>query len=138
MIEKDLELYDALGEKLRDIRLSKKLSLANVASRLHIAPKTLQRYECGERKIKHDILIELTKIYEIDYYQLIKDIRLEAIRDDYHINFISNEGNLLLAESSTYPATNEYSYDHIRDLIENARSSFNNEQKIELIKLLSQ
>lgn len=137
MIEKDFELYYDLGEKLREIRLSKNLSLADVADKLHVAAKTLQRYECGERKIKLDILLKLTEIYDIDYYQFVKNIRLGSVIRDYDISFVSKDGALLLAETSPYE-TKEPTYENLHDLISKSVTTLNNEQKIELIKLLSQ
>lgn len=138
MIEKDFELYYDLGEKLREIRLSKNLSLADVADELHVAAKTLQRYECGERKIKLDILLKLTEIYDINYYQFVKNIRLESVLRDYDMQFVSKDGNLLLAETSPYPESREPSYEDLHNLISKSVTALNNEQKIELIKLLSQ
>lgn len=138
MIEKDFELYYDLGEKLREIRLSKNLSLADVANQLHVAAKTLQRYECGERKIKLDILLKLTEIYEINYYQFVKNIRLESVIKDYNIEFASKDGTLLLAETSPYPKSYEPTYENLHNLISKSVTTLNNEQKIELIKLLSQ
>lgn len=138
MIEKELELYYELGEKLREIRLSKKLSLAEVAEKLHVTAKTLQRYECGERKIKSDIIIKLSEIYDFNYYQFVKNIRLESIIRDYNINFISNDGVLLLKEDSSYPLSDKPIYPYLYDLLNQSVDSLNNEQKIELIKILSQ
>lgn len=138
MIEKDFELYYDLGDKLREVRLSKNLSLADVAKKLHVAAKTLQRYECGERKIKQDILLKLTEIYEIDYYQFVKNIRLESVIRDYDIQFTSKDGTLLLAETSPYPDTKELSFEKLRNIIAKSVTTLSNEQKIELIKLLSQ
>lgn len=138
MIEKDFELYYDLGEKLREIRLSKNLSLADVADKLHVAAKTLQRYECGERKIKLDILLKLTDIYDINYYQFVKNIRLESVIRDYNMQFISKDGALLLAETSPYPKTDEPTYENLHNMIIKSVPTLNNDQKIELIKLLSQ
>lgn len=138
MIEKDFELYYDLGEKLREIRVSKNLSLADVADKLHVAAKTLQRYECGERKIKLDILLRLSELYNFNYYDFVKNIRLESIIRDYDLDFVSKDGNLILAESSNYPDTKIVSYEDLHHLISNYVETLNNEQKIELIKLLSQ
>lgn len=138
MIEKDFELYYDLGEKLRELRVSKNFSLADVADKLHVAAKTLQRYECGERKIKLEILLKLSKIYEFNYYDFVKNIRLESIIRDYNIDVLSKDGDLILAESSNYPDTLPPTYEDLHHLISDSVKTLNNEQKIELIKLLSQ
>lgn len=138
MIEKDFELYYDLGEKLRELRVSNNFSLADVADKLHVAAKTLQRYECGERKIKLEILLQLSKIYEFNYYDFVKNIRLESIIRDYNIDVLSKDGDLILAESSNYPDTLPSSYEDLHHLISDSVKTLNNEQKIELIKLLSQ
>lgn len=138
MIEKDFELYYDLGNKLRLIRQEKNMTLAEVATKLNIAAKTLQRYECGERKIKLEVLQRLADIYEFDYDSFVKNVRLESIIRDYHIDFISKDGQLLLAESSTYPDEKKPSYEDLYHFIADSVKTLNNGQKIELIKLLSQ
>lgn len=138
MIEKDLELYYDLGEKLRELRLAKNLSLADVAQKLGVAAKTVQRYECAERKIRLEVLQKLAVIYDFNYYTFVKDIRLESIIRDYNIDFIYKEGNLILSESSSYLSSKQPSYDELHQLIADSVKTLDNEQKIELIKLLSQ
>lgn len=57
---------------LREIRESKGYSLELGAEHLAIAPKSLQRYECGERKIKIGTIKSLCDFYGIDYDSFIQ------------------------------------------------------------------
>ena len=61
MSDSDLELYGIVGKMFREIRERKELSLETVAEYLKIAPKSLQRYECGERKIKKIMMFLLRR-----------------------------------------------------------------------------
>ncbi len=54
MTESDLELYGIVGKMFREIRESNGHTLEYVSNFLGIAPKSLQRYECGERKMIND------------------------------------------------------------------------------------
>jgi transcriptional regulator with XRE-family HTH domain len=139
MSEKDLELYYEIGEKLRVIRLERGMTLAEVSGKLNIASKTLQRYECGERKIKIEILQKLADIYGFHYYDFIKSVRLDSIKKDYNIDLIYMDNNVpILAETSVYPKDKEFSFEDLRELVAYNAKALSSEQKIELIKLLSQ
>ncbi|OYP11100.1 helix-turn-helix protein [Lachnotalea glycerini] len=139
MSEKDFELYYEIGEKLREVRLEKSLTLAEVAVQLDIASKTLQRYECGERKIKVEALQKLASIYEFNYYNFVRDVRLDSIKKDYNIDLIYKDNKIqMLAESSSYPETKPLAFEDLREFITVNAKALRNDQKIELIKILSQ
>ena len=72
MSESDLELYGIVGKMLRDIRESKGYTLEVSAEHLGITPKSLQRYECGERKIKMGTLQSLCEFYGVEYDSFIR------------------------------------------------------------------
>lgn len=76
MTESDLELYSIVGRMFREIRESKGLPLEAGASYLNIAPKSLQRYECGERKIKIGTIKELCDFYKISCDAFIMEAKL--------------------------------------------------------------
>ena len=76
MGESDLELYGIVGRMFREIRENKGLSLETGAEYLNIAPKSLQRYECGERKIKMGTIKDLCKFYHINYDDFIVEAKL--------------------------------------------------------------
>ena len=67
MNDSDLELYGIIGKMLRETREIKELPLEAGASFLNIAPKSLQRYECGERKIKIGTVKQLCAFYHINF-----------------------------------------------------------------------
>lgn len=75
MNESDLELYGIVGRMLREIRESNGLPLEAGATYLNIAPKSLQRYECGERKIKARTIKELCNFYNISYDSFITEAK---------------------------------------------------------------
>lgn len=75
MSETDLELYSIVGKMLREVRENKGYSLEAGADYLSIAPKSLQRYECGERKIKIGTIKSLCTFYGIDYDNFIKEAK---------------------------------------------------------------
>lgn len=77
MNESELELYGIVGKMFREIRESKSLSLEVSAAYLDIAPKSLQRYECGERKIKIGTIKKLCEFYKINYDDFIKEAKIK-------------------------------------------------------------
>ena len=83
MSDSDLELYGIVGKMFREIRESRDLSLEIVAEYLKIAPKSLQRYECGERKIKMGTIKELCFFYKIQYDDFIKEAKLRFGKNLY-------------------------------------------------------
>lgn len=91
MSDSDLELYGIVGRMFREIRESKDLSLEIVAEYLQIAPKSLQRYECGERKIKIGTIKELCIFYKIEYDDFIRDAKLRFGKNLYINNSTQKE-----------------------------------------------
>lgn len=83
MNDSDLELYGIVGRMFREIRESKSLSLEAVAAYLQIAPKSLQRYECGERKIKMGTIKDLCIFYKIKYDDFITEAKLRFGKNIY-------------------------------------------------------
>lgn len=73
MEEKITMIYLIIGKMLREIRLESGRTLEQVSAMMGLIPKSLQRYETGERKINIDTLIELTSVYGVDYYEFMKE-----------------------------------------------------------------
>ncbi len=67
MSDYELELYEIIGSMLKEVRLDRGMTLEQVAENFGVIPKTIQRYESGERKISIDKLMELTTFYGVDY-----------------------------------------------------------------------
>jgi len=93
MSENKLELYDMIGHMLRDKRIELGYSLDFVSSELGITPKTLQRYELGERKIKIDIIEKLSEIYNFEYDKFINNAQLEFAGIDYTVAAAARESS---------------------------------------------
>ena len=93
MNESDLELYGIVGKMFREIRESRDLSLEIVAEYLKVAPKSLQRYECGERKIKIGTIKELCIFYKIEYDDFIKEAKLRFSKNIYDSDFTKKEAS---------------------------------------------
>ena len=79
MGEQDLDIYPVIGEMLKTIRAEKEYSLEIVGKKVGVAGKTIQRYECAERKIKIDILKKMLHYYNIPYDQFVKDAKLKHL-----------------------------------------------------------
>jgi transcriptional regulator with XRE-family HTH domain len=67
MSEYEIGLYRIIGEMVREKRASNGMTLDQVAEQLKVTPKTLQRYETGQRKIKISTIMELANILGFDY-----------------------------------------------------------------------
>lgn len=83
MSDYEKELYSIIGNMLRELRLEKNFTLEYVADKLGVAPKTLQRYERGERKIKVGTITELCAIYGVDYSEFMKRAKLKHLGEDF-------------------------------------------------------
>ena len=79
----DKKLYLIIGEMLRDARLKRGMTLEQIADKLNVTPKTIQRYEFGERKIKMDILVNLTSILGLDYSSFLKEAQIKQLGKDF-------------------------------------------------------
>lgn len=86
MSNSELELYGIVGKMFHEIREEKGLSLAVVSEYLQIAPISLQRYECGKRKIKMGTIKELCNFYKIKYDDFIKEAKLRFGKNAYDSN----------------------------------------------------
>ena len=64
-----------LGEKIKTIRIEKKLSQQDVADRLSLSRSAIGLYELGKRTIDIETLFKLCDIYNVDVNDVLKDIR---------------------------------------------------------------
>lgn len=92
MSEYELGLYRIIGEMIREIRTAKGMTLEEIAEKLNITRKTLQRYETGDRKIKIVTILELSHILAFDYDTFMSDakLKLAGVDDAYLIKESSN------------------------------------------------
>lgn len=144
MSESDLELYGIVGKMLREVREEKGYSLESGAGHLSIAPKSLQRYECGERKIKIDTIKNLCEFYNIDYYEFISKAKERFMQNStnttHNVLFSSRDNRDIKKDLDSIMeklASKEYgpaAYDG-EDLSEESAELFRSELEIALKRL---
>ena len=59
-------------ERLRGLREEKDLTQQQLADRLFIAQRTYSRYETGERAVPLEVLVEISKFYDVSTDYLLK------------------------------------------------------------------
>lgn len=92
MSEYEIGLYRIIGEMIREKRISHGLTLDQVANQLGVIPKTLQRYETGERKIKISTIMELSHILSFDYDTFMAEAKSRLVGNDISIQRESTVG----------------------------------------------
>lgn len=109
MSDYEKELYCIIGDMLRELRQKHDYTLEYVAEMLNVAPKTLQRYECGERKIKVGTITDLCEIYRVDYSEFMRSAKLKHLGDDlpntsnsYYMNEDARELAQFMFENPEY------------------------------------
>ena len=68
---------EILSERLTALRGARRLSRKEVSQQLHLAERTYQRYEAGEREPTASVLAELARFYQVtaDYLLGLTDER---------------------------------------------------------------
>ncbi len=82
-----------MGEKLKSLRIEKKLTQKQVAERIGLAISAVSSYEAGTRYPSYDVLVKLARIYHVstDYLLGITDTRNIDVTglDDKEIELVS-------------------------------------------------
>lgn len=78
MNEFDSKFYMTIGKKMRELRILRKMTLADLALKLNVTIKTIQRYEMGERKIDEKKLKDITDALSIPYDEFVDEVQREA------------------------------------------------------------
>lgn len=99
----ELDMYVEVGNMLREIRISSGKTLDDVSVVIDVAPKTLQRYETGERKIRVDTLKRLLDYYNYSYEYFMQRAKLKYLGEA--TDFSKKETEKLL---SYYNKLNDY------------------------------
>lgn len=81
MSSEDLEMYHIVGKMLREIREERGFTLEEAANHLCVTPKSLQRYERGERKIKMGYIKALCNFYNINLDSFMQEARASFVGD---------------------------------------------------------
>ena len=101
-----------LNDRIKEMRIKRGYTLAYVADKLGIKEATMQRYESGEIKnIKHETIVRLAEIFNC------------------------SPSYLMGWETTT---NEEVSYESMHQLIARNGKNLTTEEKMELIKLLSE
>lgn len=60
------------GDKLKELRLSKKITQRQIAAELSVAPSIYNRFEKNERRVKREMLSKLASVFAISEDELNK------------------------------------------------------------------
>ena len=77
-----------IGEKLRELRLSKNLKLANLAKVINRSYQAYSQYELGKRQPSIDMIVIIAKFYGISSDYLL------GLTDDPTPYYLGKPGNL--------------------------------------------
>lgn len=108
MSDYEIELYKIIGEMIREARIAKGLTLEQVAEHLDLTTKTIQRYECGERKIKIGTIIKLCELFNLEYESFMANAKAKlagvepSITPVYYLNDDARELAQFLFENPEY------------------------------------
>lgn len=93
-----------MGTKLRNLRIEHKLTQAQVAERIGLAPSAVSSYESGDRYPTYDTLITLARMYHVstDYLLGVTKTRTIDTRglNDVAVDVLDRLAELLRNESS--------------------------------------
>lgn len=81
MNEQDTRFYKIIGKKIRQLRTEKGMTLLDLAAKLNLTSKTVQRYETGERRINVIRLKNLIEILDYNYDDFMREVQYEQITD---------------------------------------------------------
>lgn len=71
--------YDVLiGERLREERLKRKMSLADVGKVFNVSRQSIFKYEKGQRGMSMETFIKMLEFYDLEPNQFVKEIIAEA------------------------------------------------------------
>lgn len=88
-----------MGEKLKSLRIEKKLTQKQVADRIGLAISAVSSYESGTRYPSYDVLVKLARIFHVstDYLLGITDTRTIDVTglNDNEIELVSQLVNVL-------------------------------------------
>ena len=76
---RNINEYDVLiGNRLKEERLKRKMSLADVSKFFSVSRQTIFRWENGERGMSMEAFIKMLEFYGLEPNQFVKDIIAEA------------------------------------------------------------
>ena len=86
-----------MGEKLKSLRIEKKLTQKQVADRIGLAISAVSSYESGTRYPSYDVLVKLARIFHVstDYLLGMTDTRNVTGLNDNEIELVSQLVDML-------------------------------------------
>lgn len=77
----DSAFYKIVGRKIRDIRSQKNVTLSELADKVDVTTKTIQRYEVGDRKIQPARLDLILQALGVDRDIFMREVQAEQFPD---------------------------------------------------------
>lgn len=65
----------AIGRELHDIRKQRRMTLQEVADRLHCTRALISMYEKGKTSISVPQLVKMCDIYQVEYTEVLEKVR---------------------------------------------------------------
>ena len=122
MSEYEIVLYRIIGEMIRDIRNSKNVTLDQIAEKIGVTPKTIQRYETADRKIKIETLKEIADYLKFDYDKFMEEATAKYVTiyntDQNKFNRSSQSTRLSLYASKIAEISSKLNKDNQNKLLE--------------------
>lgn len=91
-----------LGERLKELRIEKKMSQTELAKQFNIARSTLSQYESNQRTPSDDIKLQFAKFFNVSLDYLIGKSNIKESAD-----------NILDSNEYTIALHSEYDYDDL-------------------------
>lgn len=116
----------SIGNRLKEARQLKRLTLKNVADTVGIAASTVARYEAGHiEKIKLPVIEALSRCLDVNPLWILGKSNSEKANDNITLQLSSDEKEIII----TYRNLNDNNKEKIRDYI--SLISTSNKRKIE-------
>ena len=85
-------INEAIGSRLKKFREQRGYSLQDVGERLGVNRQTYYNFERGIRTISLDLLKRICLIYDVDYLELLEEVRQE------YIAYVQHNENVVIQE----------------------------------------
>lgn len=104
-----------VGQKIRQIRKSRRLTQADLAGRIGVTQSDLSRMENGEYKVGLDTLFRILQVFELSMSRFFEEPAAEAVEpEEPAAPDAATEGQLLVAD---FEELDEDSRREVRDFI---------------------
>lgn len=123
MSDYEIGLYKIIGDMLREIRVGRDFTLDQIADKLDVTAKTVQRYEKGERKIKINTLMELSNILGFDYNKFMAEAK----------NKLADSSN---SENNIGTIMNDPTYAEMIDIYTRGKNNLTPQEKMRLAQII--